>query len=68
MIAKNIINLFSGCLQEWVMGVITTDIMGCEVGYGISVSLYVAVHDSEKKFILDKINQYQKLRQSLHRA
>lgn len=65
MVSKNIINLFSGCLQEWILGLNTTDIMHSEVGYGISVSLYAAVQEGEKDLILKKIMRYQKLTHSL---
>lgn len=65
IVSKNIINLFSGCLQEWILGLNTTDIMHAEVGYGISVSLYASIRDSGKELILKKIEKYQKLTQSL---
>ncbi len=58
--SKNIINQFSGCLQEWILGLVTTDTMHNEVGYGLSLSLFSVVEERERERVYKRIRHYQK--------
>jgi len=64
IVSKNITNLFSGSLHEWALGLITTETMHYEVGYGIASLVYPTVKNSERKRILNKIVDFQKLMQA----